>query len=99
MFEKFRIASALFGLLLFSILTVPTAFAADKTEKPHVSVRLLPEKTDLRGGETFTVGIEEKMEDGWHTYWVNPGDSGNKAQAVGGKHTGPAEQNGQQATE
>lgn len=30
----------------------------------------------IRPGEPFWVGIELKMDEGWHTYWKNPGDSG-----------------------
>ncbi|MFA5593636.1 MAG: protein-disulfide reductase DsbD domain-containing protein [Micavibrio sp.] len=50
-------------------------------DTPNVTVTLLPEKTDLKGGETVTVGIRQKIRKGWHTYWVNPGDSGTETRA------------------
>jgi thiol:disulfide interchange protein len=43
---------------------------------PYVAVRLLPEKTQVKGGEQITIGIEQTIADGWHTYWLNAGDSG-----------------------
>lgn len=45
----------------------------------HVSIRLLADKTKLSGGEKITIGIEQKIDSGWHTYWINPGDSGTPA--------------------
>ena len=37
---------------------------------------LLSETTSLVPGSSGTVGLRLTMVDGWHTYWVNPGDSG-----------------------
>ena len=45
----------------------------------HVTIRLLPDKTNVKAGDTVTVGIEHSLSPGWHTYWKNPGDSGTKA--------------------
>jgi len=38
-------------------------------------------------GETFELGIHLKMKPHWHTYWINPGESG---EATKVKFTGPA---------
>lgn len=75
MFRK--ILFPLFPLFtLFSFFIINSAVYAQSS---HVSIRLLPEKTALNGGETVTVGIEQTIEKGWHTYWINPGDSGTAA--------------------
>jgi len=37
---------------------------------------LLAEVESLRPGEPFWVGVRLQMEEPWHTYWKNPGDSG-----------------------
>lgn len=42
----------------------------------HVKAQLISETTTLlRGGDT-TVALMLTPEEGWHTYWINPGDSG-----------------------
>lgn len=41
-----------------------------------MSVRLLSDKKSLLPGDTITMGIEINMKNGWHTYWINPGDAG-----------------------
>jgi thiol:disulfide interchange protein len=43
---------------------------------PHVTVSLLVPPAELYAGESFTAGLDFKLEDGWHVYWVNAGDSG-----------------------
>lgn len=42
---------------------------------PHVEVELISESTALHSGDN-TVALRIKPESGWHTYWLNPGDTG-----------------------
>jgi thiol:disulfide interchange protein DsbD len=42
----------------------------------HVKASLVAEADAVRSGQPLTVGIRLEMEEGWHTYWRNPGDSG-----------------------
>ncbi len=42
----------------------------------HVQLRLIAEHSQVKGGETVLIGIEQTIAPHWHTYWVNPGDSG-----------------------
>jgi thiol:disulfide interchange protein DsbD len=42
----------------------------------HVESELVSEVAQVRAGEPFTVGLRMRMDDHWHTYWINPGDSG-----------------------
>jgi thiol:disulfide interchange protein/DsbC/DsbD-like thiol-disulfide interchange protein len=42
----------------------------------NVGVTLKSARTQVAPGETFHVAIEQKIASGWHTYWRNPGDSG-----------------------
>ncbi len=78
MFPKLLLRlSILFSfIIIFSIGYTNTAGAESSR---HVSIRLLPEKTDVKAGETITVGIEQTIAPHWHTYWANPGDSGTAA--------------------
>src|SRR6266699_3548032 len=50
---------------------VPATSAAQK-----VDPRLVAEVTAVRAGEPFWVALHQKITSGWHTYWRNPGDSG-----------------------
>ena len=47
-----------------------------------VKVELLAEPAAIVPGEPFTVGIKLSMKEHWHTYWRNPGDSGEPAQVT-----------------
>jgi len=42
----------------------------------NVEARLVPERPGIVPGGTVTVALRQKIRDGWHTYWLNPGDSG-----------------------
>ena len=59
------------GIILASlVLAVCTAQAA------HTQARLLLAADNARPGDTVLAGIELKMDEGWHTYWKNPGEAG-----------------------
>ncbi len=81
MFHKFFLPLVLFLSFLLVFSAGSQAFpGTSKAEKDkYVTIRLLPEKTQAKGGETITVGIHHKIHPGWHTYWVNAGDSGSAA--------------------
>lgn len=49
---------------------------AQTAEGPHAQIRLVPERTEIGPGETIRIGIEQVLDERWHTYWRNPGDSG-----------------------
>ena len=59
-------------LLLACLLAV--AFPAGAAQK--VETRLVAEVTTIRAGEPFWVALHQRITPGWHTYWRNPGDSG-----------------------
>src|ERR1700749_2161873 len=65
---------SLFALLL----ACPAAFAAtgNTVSTENVKARLVSEVTSVGPGQTFWVALEFDIRDGWHTYWRNPGDSG-----------------------
>ncbi|QYK52921.1 MAG: hypothetical protein KF824_11750 [Fimbriimonadaceae bacterium] len=43
---------------------------------PHCKVELIAENTAIAPGESARIGVRVTMDDGWHIYWKNPGDSG-----------------------
>ena len=42
----------------------------------NVKARLVSEVNSIAPGQVFWVALELDIRDGWHTYWRNPGDSG-----------------------
>jgi DsbC/DsbD-like thiol-disulfide interchange protein len=59
-------------------LTMACALAAgaQSFSMSHAKVALLAENGTLKPGQTASIGLFFDMEQGWHIYWVNPGDSG-----------------------
>jgi thiol:disulfide interchange protein DsbD len=54
----------------------PTITAPAPPGPPKVSVTLLSEAASIEPGASFWVGLRQRIAPGWHTYWTNPGDSG-----------------------
>jgi len=42
----------------------------------HSRASLIAERLAVQAEQPFTVALRLDPEDGWHTYWRNPGDSG-----------------------
>ena len=62
------LAAALLGGV---ILAEPALAAA-----PKVTVALIGEHAAIEPGAPLWVGLRQQIAPGWHTYWRNPGDSG-----------------------
>ncbi|MDH3458114.1 MAG: protein-disulfide reductase DsbD family protein [Gemmatimonadota bacterium] len=43
---------------------------------PHSDAELVAAVTAIEPGQPFTVALRLTMDDGWHSYWENPGDAG-----------------------
>jgi thiol:disulfide interchange protein DsbD len=56
--------------------TAPASLAAAGAASPLVHVELLSEGQSIAPGQTFWLGLRQQITPGWHTYWINPGDSG-----------------------
>ncbi len=61
-------------LLLLLLLAAPAA--AQDAPAPKVHARLVAEDKAVAPGGSITIALEEKIAEGWHTYWKNPGDAG-----------------------
>ena len=60
-----------------SFLTVvPSELQAKAVRTNHAVLELVSERTGLVPGKPNTVAIRFELEEGWHTYWANPGDTG-----------------------
>ncbi|MEA2491493.1 MAG: hypothetical protein QOH21_3285, partial [Acidobacteriota bacterium] len=63
--------------LLLSTITVVCLSATLHADEPsHVKVALVPEVRTIAPGVPFWMAVRLKMDPRWHTYWINPGDSG-----------------------
>jgi thiol:disulfide interchange protein DsbD len=70
--------------LLLSLLLAPLAHAAGSpvVASDNVKARLLAETRSIAPGQSIWVALELEIRDGWHTYWKNPGDSGQATRLV-----------------
>ena len=50
--------------------------AAVSADQPRVQIELVSEVESVRPGTPFWVAVRQRISPGWHTYWKNPGDSG-----------------------
>lgn len=66
------------GLLALALLVPGAALAAESSPvtSPRVTATLLSSRDTVAPGERFQVALVQKIAKGWHTYWANPGDSG-----------------------
>lgn len=76
-----RVTRKLYPLLLAACFILPVAHAQDNARtdivnQPHLDAQMLSEVDSVQPGESFWVAIKLIPDDGWHTYWINPGDSG-----------------------
>jgi DsbC/DsbD-like thiol-disulfide interchange protein len=69
---SFRLTGLLLGLVF------ATAAGAQSFTVSHAKVSLIAESNSLQAGQTTWVGVLFDLEKGWHIYWVNPGDSGER---------------------
>jgi DsbC/DsbD-like thiol-disulfide interchange protein len=60
------------GIILASLLWLTAGLA----QAAHTQARLLLATDQARPGDTVVAGVALKMEEGWHTYWKNPGAAG-----------------------
>ena len=66
----------LLSLLSLLLTLASTAAWPSPVTTDHVTARLIPETSALRPGATLWVMLHFDIKGGWHTYWRNPGDSG-----------------------
>src|ERR1700733_2748875 len=52
------------------------ALAGTAVSTDNVKARLISETNAIAPGQSIWVALEFDIRDGWHTYWRNPGDSG-----------------------
>ena len=75
-----RIALPAFVLLTWASAAGPAPVSAQEPAgadpSPHSEAVLVAETTSIRPGRPFTIGLHLTLDPEWHSYWKNPGDSG-----------------------
>jgi len=63
-----------FCALLFLVTTA--ALADEVVRSANTEAQLISKVTSIQPGQPVTVALRLHMDEHWHTYWQNPGDSG-----------------------
>ncbi len=66
----------LVGLLLGLAGSVEAPAQSSDDPSPHSEGALEVSVSSVAPGEAFTAALRIDMEEGWHSYWKNPGDAG-----------------------
>ena len=67
-------------IFLACSLFLCTLAASNPVETGHARASLITNLQDFQQ-ESFYLGVRLEMQEGWHTYWENPGDSGSPFEA------------------
>ena len=65
----------IFKSLLISSFFISSLIFAEPINTGHAEVSLV-KNTQINPNGIVHIGIKMDMQEGWHTYWLNPGDSG-----------------------
>jgi DsbC/DsbD-like thiol-disulfide interchange protein len=76
-------------LALIAILLFSTSVSIAESEKGAdvIHATLVADVNAAAPGQSFTLGVLMKVKPHWHTYWINPGETGNASEI---KMSGPA---------
>lgn len=74
--EKRHPSCAGAAFVLLGFCAAAAAHAADAPSGDDVKVELIGEHLSLAPGQSAQLGLRLRHAPHWHTYWVNPGDSG-----------------------
>jgi thiol:disulfide interchange protein DsbD len=66
----------LFAAACLALGPAPSKTSAKVVPAPHTKVELVSDVSQVGPNAPFWVGIRFVIEEGWHIYWQNPGDSG-----------------------
>lgn len=62
--------------ILVSLVTLISLSSASSVQLEYTKAELLSEVKSITPGKPFWVVLKLTMRPNWHTYWLNPGDSG-----------------------
>lgn len=62
--------------LLFANIAMGGAVMAAEVDTGHLKIELVAQEASVAPGSTTYVALRQDIDKDWHTYWRNPGDSG-----------------------
>src|SRR5262249_22010925 len=68
------------AVILGVLLCAAVPAAAQPVRTAHVETEFVSSRAAIAPGEHFTIALRQHIIPGWHTYWRNPGDSGEPTQ-------------------
>ena len=68
--------SFLFFLLLTLAVTTLRSAESEPVRDKFVEAQLISSHAKIAPGQTFQLGLKFTIDDTWHTYWSNPGETG-----------------------
>ena len=71
-----RLLSSVWLLLALPVAAGAQIAPSRQATAPHTRVDLIASAPAVKPGADFWVGLRFQLDEGWHIYWVNPGDSG-----------------------
>ncbi len=66
----------IFFIFLFLFFSNYSFATENEAVSNNSKISLLSEKNRVQKGDEFIIGLKFDLNPGWHTYWINPGDSG-----------------------
>lgn len=69
-------ATTLAALTTFGTAMANAQLPPDHAATDEVQVRLISASSQVAPGQTLLLALEQRIAPHWHTYWKNPGDSG-----------------------
>lgn len=71
----------IFGIVWLAVIIVSVlfpAYAADRSRASgqHINLELISQHQPVKSGYISHLGVRISLEDDWHIYWKNPGDTG-----------------------
>lgn len=65
-----------FAIAAMLAVMTPSTALAQASSGPMVDASLISDRMSVAPGETFHLALHQEITPHWHTYWRNPGDSG-----------------------
>jgi len=63
-------------VMLVTLLGFAAPAQAAEGKSEHITARLIAESATVAPGGNITLALDYTTAKGWHTYWINPGDTG-----------------------
>lgn len=73
---RFSLMKTVFGLIAAFFCLMPVVTSAQAPRENAIKADLLVETRTPAPGQSFTIAIRMRPDEGWHGYWLNPGDAG-----------------------